>query len=494
MKSRHQLCSLVYFLCLTTPALATTRYVDLNNAAPAPPYTNWPAAATNIQDAIDASSAGDLILVTNGIYNTGSRTANDSTPCRLVIDKPVTVSSVNGPEATVIQGYSLPGQFPFSLNSVRCAYMTNGTTLIGFKLSQGSVQATTYRNLSDDGGGVWCESTTAVLSNCVIIDCSAYAGGGGDNGTYINCLITNGYAHIGGGGVIGGNLDRSQVVWGTSDYYGGGIYVCNATNCLLIDNLGLFGGGAYGGTLNNCTVYGNYADANGSLGGGYGGGGDNSLIYNSIIYYNDADSDGANVTLGAYTNCCSAPLPDGSGNFTNEPGFVNMSAGNWRLQSNSPCIDTGNNAFSSGLKDLDNRSRIVGAKVDVGAFEFQGPDLSVFINWLWSYSLPTDGSADYSDPDGDGMNNWQEWKAGTSPVDYSSCLRIVSLAVLPSSTQIGWASVTARNYTLERSTNLAAPTPFQTMASNIPGQPGSTFFTDTNITGPGACFYRVLIQ
>src|SRR5258708_4921796 len=136
MKPGSLLLALAHFLCLAVPAsaLATTRYVNLNNPSPTTPYTNWPAAATNIQDAIDASSPGDLILVTNGLYNTGSRTTIDSTPCRIAINKPVTVRSINGSGATVIEGYSLPGSFPFSLNSVRCAYLTNGAALLGFTL------------------------------------------------------------------------------------------------------------------------------------------------------------------------------------------------------------------------------------------------------------------------------------------------------------------------------------------------------------------------
>ena len=76
--------------------------------------------------------------------------------------------------------------------------------------------------------------------------------------------------------------------------------------------------------------------------------------------------------------CCTTPLPgSGTGNFTNEPLFVNLPGGDPRLQMGSPCINAGNNAYAVGTTDLDGDPRIVGGTVDVGAYEFYGPYLNV---------------------------------------------------------------------------------------------------------------------
>src|SRR5882672_5352616 len=77
---------------------AIVHYVDANGKSPLPPYTNWMTAATVIQDALDAASSGDTVLVTNGIYTMGGRFGRGAgLTNRVVLDKPVTLLSVNGP-------------------------------------------------------------------------------------------------------------------------------------------------------------------------------------------------------------------------------------------------------------------------------------------------------------------------------------------------------------------------------------------------------------
>ena len=451
---------LVLFFCLLflLQASAATLYVSLNSTNPVPPYADWSTAATNIQDAIDASTNGDLILVTNGVYQTGGRPDEYGRSNRVAVTKAVAVESVNGPGVTMIVGN---GNAVTAY--VRCVYLTNDAVLLGFTLTNGCPSPTPEG--SSYGGGVRCATSSSVLSNCVLTGNSAFAGGGGAyGGTLYSCLLI-------------GNQNS-------------GAYDSILNNCLVVSNsAGSMGGGTWGCTLTNCTVTRN-------TGGGVAAG----YFNNCIIYYNDHNFD-LNDKLVAYFNTCdTTPAPDPSIAYlvinviTNEPLFVNTN--DFHLQSNSPCINSGNNTLVVGATDLDGNPRIVAGMVDIGAYEYQTPVSKISYAWLEQYGLPINTNADTSDADGDGLNNYQEWIAGTNPTNALSVLAVLPPVPTnnPAGLVVGWQSVNNRTYFLQSSTNLGAQPAFSTIQSNIAGQTGTTSYTDTNDIGNGPFFYRVGVQ
>ena len=164
---------------------AAVHFVDLNSINPLPPYTSWGTAATAIQDAVDVAIPGDVILVTNGVYETGGKVAYGVTTNRVAVTQPVTLQSVNGATATIIQGYPVLGN-----SAVRCVYLTNGCTLIGFTLRNGATVTNSMLLQDMRGAGVLCESVTAVVSNCILTaNAAADSGGAVCSGTLCNCRI-----------------------------------------------------------------------------------------------------------------------------------------------------------------------------------------------------------------------------------------------------------------------------------------------------------------
>jgi PKD repeat protein len=504
-------------------------YVALESLNPVVPYDSWATAATNIQDAVDVVYAGGLVLVSNGVYQTGGRVIYGSMTNRLTVTRPVTVQSVNGPEFTVIMGAQSTNTTTGD-GAVRGAYLADGGSLAGFTLTNGGTRAIGDTTHEETGGGVWCWSVNANVSNCVIAansagffgggarsgtfdncvflgNSSSFEGGGAYSGVFYNCAFNSNSATFGGGGETiiasncvfngntasdGGGVDFSvvfdSILSSNSATFGGAAWSGSLINCLVLSNsASAYGGGTDAANLTNCTVVGNSATYS-------GGGTDSGSLYNCIVFYNTSPS-GSNYDFGTLNYCCTIPAPsNGSGNITNEPMFADITSGNLRLESSSPCINSGKNTAVNAGPDLDGYQRIVGGTVDIGAYEFRSPQSLISYAWLQQFGLATDGSADFLDTDSDGMNNWQEWIAGTDPTNPDSALRMLNPTINSSNIVVRWQSVSGRKYFVQRATTLAAQPAFLTIVTNITGVSGTDTYTDRPASIFGPNFYRVGVQ
>ncbi len=116
--------------------------------------------------------------------------------------------------------------------------------------------------------------------------------------------------------------------------------------------------------------------------------------------------------------------------------------------------------------------------------------------WMAQYGLPTDGSADFIDSDGDTQDNYSEWKAGTNPTNALSFFDFDPAGTMPvaNGVQLRWNSLTNRTYRVESGTNLMDNPAFTLLLSGIPGEEEVTDFIDTSATNKEQAFYRVYVE
>lgn len=331
-----------------------------------------------------------------------------------------------------------------------CAAFVGGGGIIGGTVYDSVLQ---YNQAWDSGGGAWSANlygcrlnnnfvrregggaTWSYLSSCTISNNTARSGGGACWSTVANCTVNNNLAVNGFGGGVGGcsvyntTLRDNYVSFsGWNEGSGGGAAWCSLWNCLLVGNIAeqggggaaesfltncvlqkniafQYGGGTWGGSLDNSTVV-------SCISSNSGGGVNSSDLHNCIVYYNQAPN-GANYSDATIEYSCSDPSPIGMGNISGDPQFVDYANNNLRLDSNSPCINAGDNSVVTYHSDMDGNPRFINEIVDMGAYEYQF-DAGY---WVWA-SVITNGLTNYTDcATSDGFPNLLKYATGSNPTN-----------------------------------------------------------------------------
>jgi hypothetical protein len=316
---------------------------------------------------------GYTIYVAPGVYGEaeGSRkhTTSANSLCRVIIPEGVTLESTHGAEETFIIGAASEDAEANSqsngIGAVRCVYANNESILRGFTLTGGHTATTeTSATSTEDAFGA------AVLTPS------------DRRSTMEDCIVSNNYSHdatifrvdavrcriIGNFGGTGSGKDSSHP---------GGEY-CSYVGCIIDGN---WGNGTLGSPLRveSCTFGTNKMHTEGSAQLLSKNNGTHRQVVNSLFLYGYDRWQG---TVFA-TNCIFAVKSGdhpalnvtncGNCVFGKSPTAVGIGA-DYRLLPGSIAIDAGDNSYVSGeiegAKDIHGTPRVLNAKVDIGAVEY----------------------------------------------------------------------------------------------------------------------------
>jgi hypothetical protein len=121
------------------------------------------------------------------------------------------------------------------------------------------------------------------------------------------------------------------------------------------------------------------------------------------------------------------------------------------------------------------------------------PSYDEWISWAFPAAwlekgLSTDPNAD---PDGDGYSNYDEYLAGTDPLNVESELVVVTVRPLSGGgTELSWPSVAGRRYVIERASTLHGT--YSAIADAVEATPDRNVWTDGS--APAQAFYRVRVK
>ena len=375
----------------------------------------------DLGDAIDDARDGDEIVVADGVY-----TGRDNRD--LYFDgKVIVLRSANGPAQCIVDCQENDPAFVFDCESPQAVLQgftfVNGVSddggAIAIHLRAPLIRDCVFRtnSASRDGGAIYIgpECGDVKLINCQFHDNEAKDDGGAiakqGNGALLlyGCLFVGTQGRDNGGAVF---CRDGEVMVIACRFYGNvarstGAGMYNRENDpILINSLFSgnhahdFGGGLYcratdtAALILHCTFYGNIA---GLEGGGIASAADQDVAYvRGCILWGNQDESGAGWTAqvngivpDAYASCIQGwTIQDPSrGNVTANPlcmdpdgadDVIGTVDDNLNLSPDSPCVDAaGLEVVSPPLTtDVQGRARVCGTAIDMGALEFQPPDLN----------------------------------------------------------------------------------------------------------------------
>ncbi len=193
---------------LTAKFEAFNFFVDARRPDDAGDGLSWATAKRTINAAVAETLEGDVIWVTNGVYDAVSTGG-----------KAIEIRSVDGAASTIIDGGG----------RARCALLTGDvlteTILTGFTLRNGS---------SSYGGAVY----GGTLNACILIDNEATeCGGGAYSADLNNCFVARNKVGSSGGGCYGCTLRNCTVIDNVTEGDGGGIAYGSAHNSIIWANV-----------------------------------------------------------------------------------------------------------------------------------------------------------------------------------------------------------------------------------------------------------------
>ncbi len=394
MKERFSTVLALLFLCICTQA-QTIRYVKqtANGGSPSANGLSWGAASNDLQAMINASSAGDQVWVASRV-NIPIRSANNITGVPIV-------SRFNA--FLLKEGVKVYGGFPENGGSWADRNPATYVTTLTGEMNIGAIED------NNDANNAYhvvlaVGASDSPLSANTVLDGFTITGGRADDafGIAVNGEVID--SNLGGGiyNRYSNATFANLVISGNkSNNYGGGVAnegsSPSLTNVIISGNLSRNAGGilnyeSSSPTLTNVTICGNATT------GEYGGVIYSSYYsyprYNNCIIWGNNTGMTTDMTSSSYYWYClvQGRYDSSSGNIPDtDPLFINAvpyqdaptTAGNYRLVSNSPVVNAGNNQYywdavngGAGLPlpggmDLSGNARIVDQIIDMGAYESQ---------------------------------------------------------------------------------------------------------------------------